>query len=274
MNKETLNQYSDTALAMLMDYAPKFLMALVVLLIGLWIINRVVNLLGKVMDSRNLDASLQPFLKNLIGIGLKAMLLISVASMVGIETTSFVALIAAAGLAVGLALQGTLANFAGGVLILIFKPYKVGDLIEAQGHIGVVKQIQIFVTILNSPQNKTVIIPNGILSNGDITNYTTTGKIRVDLTFGISYDSDIKKAREVLLNVMSSHPKVMQDPAPFVGVAELGDSSVNLAVRPHCDPVHYWDVYFDVYEAGKEALDTASITIPFPQLDVHMPPKV
>ncbi|MFC2175537.1 mechanosensitive ion channel family protein [Bacteroidota bacterium] len=265
--------YSDQAVALIMMYAPKVVLALVVLVIGLWVINRGVSILGNVMNTRHVDKSLQPFLKSLVGIGLKAMLLISVASMIGIETTSFVALIGAAGLAVGFALQGTLANFAGGVLILIFKPYKVGDLIEAQGHIGVVKEIQIFVTVLNSPQSKTIIIPNGVLSNGDITNYTTEGKIRVDLTMGISYDSNIKKAREVLLNVMTSHPKVMQDPAPFVGVVGLGDSSVDLAVRPYCNPADYWDVYFDVYEAGKEALDAASITIPFPQMDVHLPAK-
>ncbi len=273
MNSETLNTYSEKIIDMIMLYAPKVVMALVVLIIGMWIINRFIGLLGKLMEKRDIDKSLQPFLKSLVSIGLKAMLLISVAGMMGIETTSFIALIGAAGLAVGLALQGTLANFAGGVLILIFKPYKVGDLINAQGHIGVVKEIQIFVTILLSPESKTIIIPNGILSNGDITNFTTEGKIRVDMVMGISYDSDIKKAREVLMNVMTSHPKVMKDPAPFVGVKELGDSSVNLAVRPFCIPKDYWDVYFDIHEAGKEALDAASITIPFPQLDVHMPAK-
>lgn len=263
--------YTDDAIALVMQYAPQLVLAIVVLIIGLWIINRLVNVVGKVMKKRGMDESLQPFIKSLLGIGLKAMLLISVASMIGIETTSFVAVIGAAGLAVGLALQGTLANFAGGVLILIFKPYKVGDLIEAQGHVGWVQEIQIFVTIITTPDTRTVIIPNGILSNGDITNNSKLGKMRVDMVMGISYDSNIKQARDVIMNVMNNHPKVMQDPAPFVGVVELGDSSVNLAVRPHCKPEDYWDVYFDVYEAGKEALDAASITIPFPQVDVHMP---
>lgn len=270
MNTETLNTYSEQAIGLIMLYAPKVILALVVLIVGLWIINRFVAALGNVMNKRSVDLSLQPFLKSLIGIGLKAMLLISVASMVGIETTSFVALIGAAGLAVGFALQGTLANFAGGVLILIFKPYKVGDLIEAQGHVGWVQEIQIFVTIITTPDTRTVIIPNGVLSNGDITNNSKLGKMRVDLVMGISYESNIKQAREVLMKVMNDHPKVMQDPAPFVGVVELGDSSVNLAVRPHCKAEDYWDVYFDVYEAGKEALDAANITIPFPQMDVHM----
>ncbi len=265
--------YTDDAVALVMQYAPKVILAIVVLVVGLWIINRMVNMIGKIMEKRALDVSLQPFLKSLIGIGLKAMLLISVAGMVGIETTSFVAVIGAAGLAVGFALQGTLANFAGGVLILIFKPYKVGDLIQAQGHVGWVQEIQIFVTIITTPDTRTVIIPNGILSNGDITNNSKLGKMRVDLEMGISYDSNIKQAREVLMGVMINHPKVMKDPAPFVGVVGLGDSSINLAVRPHCKAEDYWDVYFDIYEAGKEALDAAKITIPFPQMDVHMPAK-
>ncbi len=271
MNEEKLAEYYDQAIALLIQYAPKVVLALVVLVVGLWVINRIASMLGKVMKKKDVDSSLIPFLRSLVGIGLKAMLLISVASMVGIETTSFVALIGAAGLAVGLALQGTLANFAGGVLILIFKPYRVGDLIEAQGHVGWVKEIQIFVTIITTPDTRTVIIPNGVISNGDITNNSTLGKMRVDLVMGISYESNIKHAREALMKVMNDHPKVLKDPAPFVGVVELGDSSVNLAVRPHCTAEDYWDVYFDVYEAGKEALDAANITIPFPQLDVHMP---
>lgn len=222
------------------------------------------------MSKKDTDPSLVSFLTSLVSIGLKALLLISVAEMVGIQTTSFIAILGAAGLAVGLALQGTLANFAGGVLILLFKPYKVGHLIEAQGHTGWVKEIQIFVSILTTPDNKTVIIPNGAISNGNITNYSTLGQIRVDLVMGISYESDIRKAKSILLDVMQKHPKVLKDPAPFVGVVELGDSSVNLAVRPHSTPEDYWTVYFDIYEEGKIALDESGITIPFPQVDVHM----
>jgi len=190
--------------------------------------------------------------------------------MVGIETTSFVAILGAAGLAVGLALQGTLSNFAGGILLLLFRPYKVGDLVETQGRLGEVREIQIFTTILATPDNKMAIIPNGPIMNGEIVNYTALGKIRVDLVMGISYGADIRKAKEVLLQVMNAHPKVLKDPAPFVGVSELGDSAVNLAVRPHADPADYWDVYFDIYEQGKIALDDHNIEIPFPQVDVHM----
>ena len=174
------------------------------------------------------------------------MLFISVASMIGIQTTSFVAVLGAAGLAIGLALQGTLANFAGGVLCLLFKPYKIGDLISAQGELGVVKEIQIFTTVLLSPENKTIIVPNGSMMNGNIINITNEGKIRVDLIIGISYDSDIKKAKKILLDVMAADSRILKDPAAFVGVKELGDSAINSAVRPWCDPVHYWDVHFDI----------------------------
>lgn len=263
-------QMGQQAWNMIMEYGPRAVGAILVLIIGLWIIGRVVRVSDRMMNKRGMDASLIPFLRSMTSILLKAVLVISVAGMVGIETTSFVAILGAAGLAVGLALQGTLQNFAGGVLILVFKPYKVGDLIETQGHLGAVKEIQIFVTVMLTPENKTVIIPNGAISNGDITNYTLEGKIRVDLVMGISYESDIKKARNVLMAVMQEHPKVLKDPAPFVGVVELADSSVNLAVRPYAKPEDYWDVYFDIYESGKEALDGANITIPFPQVDVHL----
>ena len=198
------------------------------------------------------------------------MLFISVASMIGIQTTSFVAVLGAAGLAIGLALQGTLANFAGGVLCLLFKPYKIGDLISAQGELGVVKEIQIFTTILLSPENKTIIVPNGAMMNGNIINISREGKIRVDLTIGISYDSDIRLAKEVLTKVLNADERVLKDPAPFVGVSELADSAINLAVRPWCAPEHYWDVYFESLENCKIALDEAKVTIPFPQVDVNM----
>ena len=267
-----MEKYLDIAhlKKMVMDYAPQALMAILVLLIGLRIINGLVKFSKKTMGKRGVDATLIPFLSSLVNWTLKAMLLISVANMVGIETTSFIAVLGAASLAIGLALQGTLSNFASGVLLLIFRPYKLGELVEAAGTLGVVQEIQIFTTILATPENKKVIIPNSAVTAGQITNYTALGKIRVDMTIGISYDADIKKAKEVLIEVMSKHDKVLADPAPFVGVAELADSAVNLAVRPHCNPDHYWDVYFDIYEQGKLALDEHSISIPFPQMDVHL----
>jgi len=263
----------DTGYDVIVNHGPRVLLVVVLLFFGLWVIKRIESGVRKLMTKRNLDPSLIPFLGTMLDIVLKILLIVTLAGMLGFETTSFIAILGAAGLAVGLALQGTLANFAGGVLILVFKPFRVGDLIEAQGEKGNVKEIQIFVTIINTPENKTVIIPNGAISNGNITNYTVEGLIRVDMTFGISYDSDIKKAKEVLLDIMQKHPKTLKNPAPFVGVSALADSSVNLAVRPYTHPNDYWEVYFDVYEAGKVALDGAGVTIPFPQVDVHMKPN-
>ena len=253
-----------------LTYAPRLALAIITLLIGLWIISGISKLVIASMERSKVDPTLIPFMSSLISWLLKLLLFISVASMVGIATTSFVAVLGAAGLAVGLALQGSLANFAGGVLVMIFKPYKVGDLIESQGHLGVVKEVQIFNTILLSPQSKRIIIPNGATSNGSVINYTVEGKIRVDLSVGVSYDADIDQTKSVLMDVMVNHDKVMQDPAPFVGLTEMADSSVNFVVRPHCLPEHYWDVYFDINEGVKKALDKNAITIPFPQRDVHL----
>lgn len=267
---DNLDAYTDKALTFLIDYGPKVLGALLVLVLGLWLISWITKLTKKGFKKGKVDETLIPFLGSMVNLTLKALLLISVASMVGIATTSFIAVLGAAGLAIGLALQGTLGNFAGGVMILLFKPYKIGDLIEAQGYLGAVEEIHIFVTKIRSPQNELIIIPNGAISNGSIKNYTSTPSRRIDCTIGISYNSDIKKAREVLMEVMKSHPKVLKSPEPIVMVSNLGDSSVDLAVRPHVAPEDYWDVYFHVYEEGKLALDKAGITIPFPQRDVHM----
>jgi small conductance mechanosensitive channel len=251
-------------------YAPKLVLSVLTLLIGLWIISGISKLVKASMERSKVDPTLIPFMASLVSWLLKILLFISVASMVGVATTSFVAVLGAAGLAVGLALQGSLANFAGGVLVMIFKPYKVGDLIESQGHLGVVKEVQIFNTILLSPQSKRIIIPNGATSNGSVVNYTVEGKIRVDLTAGVSYDADIDQTKAVLMDVLVNNDKVLKDPAPFIGLSEMADSSVNFAVRPHCLPEHYWDVYFSVNEAMKKALDKNAITIPFPQRDVHL----
>jgi len=252
------------------EYAPRLALAIITLLIGLWIISGITKLIKLSMERSKVDPTLIPFMSSLVSWVLKVLLFISVASMIGIATTSFIAVLGAAGLAIGLALQGSLANFAGGVLVMIFKPYKVGDLIESQGHLGVVKEVQIFNTILIAPQSKQVIIPNGATSNGSIVNYTVEGKIRVDLSVGVSYDADIDKTKAVLMEVLVANDKVMQDPAPFVGVLEMADSSVNFAVRPHCAPKDYWDVFFSVNEEVKKALDKNAINIPFPQRDVHL----
>lgn len=263
-------KYYDQGVELIMQRGPKIILAILVLIIGLRLIKFAVKLINRAFESRNIDVTLRPFISNLINWVLKVLLIVTVADMIGIENTSFVAIIGAAGLAIGFALQGTLANFAGGVLILIFKPFKVGDLIEGQGHLGVVEEIEIFVTKILTPDNRLVIIPNGALSNGSLKNLTAKDSVRVDLTIGIAYDEDVKLARTLLVEVMKNHEKVVAEPAPFVGVAELADSAINLAVRPWCNPADYWDVYFDVLEGAKDALDKAGITIPFPQRDVHL----
>jgi small conductance mechanosensitive channel len=209
---------------------------------------------------------------NLGGILLKALVIISVASMVGVETTSFIAMLGAAGLAVGLALQGSLANFAGGVLILFFKPFKVGDLIEAQGYLGIVKEIQIFVTILTTLDNQRIIIPNGLLSNGCLTNLNAEPHRRVDMTFGISYGDDVLQAKRVLQEVVASDTRVLAEPAAEVYVKEHAESSINMLVRVWVRPENYWDVYFHMHEQVKLTFDREGISIPFPQRDVHMIP--
>lgn len=260
---------SNKAIELVLEYGPKFLLAIITLAIGLWVIKKLVKVVEKAMNKGKTDQTLSPFVINVVSWVLKLLLFLSVASMVGIETTSFIAIFSAATLAIGLALQGSLGNLAGGVILLVFKPYKVGDLIEAQRHLGVVQAIQIFNTILLNPQNKTIIVPNGAVAGNSIINYTTDGKLRVDLTAGISYDSNIKVAKDVIMKVLTDHPLVLKDPAPFVGVSEMADSSVNFAVRPWASVADYWSVYFQVNEQMKLALDEAGITIPFPQMDVH-----
>ncbi|GAA0735251.1 MULTISPECIES: mechanosensitive ion channel family protein [Flavobacteriaceae] len=265
-----IEKWTNTAVEFATEYGLKVIGAIVFWIVGSWIIKKIMNTTRKLMTKSNYDESLQKFLLNLLSWGLKILLVITLLGVLGVPTTSFAAVLAAAGLAVGMALQGSLGNFAGGVLIMIFKPIKIGDLIEAQGEIGVVKQIEIFTTKLTGLSNKEIIIPNGALSNGNIVNYSTEGTRRVDLVFGVGYDSDIKQTKEVLMNVLTSHPKVLKDPAPAVTVLELADSSINFATRPWCKTEHYWDVYFDVTEQVKEALDAAGIEIPYPhQVEIH-----
>lgn len=252
------------------QYGSKVLLAILTLIIGLWIIGKITKGVEIAFNKNKFDETLQKFLVSLLNIALKVMLLVSIASMVGIETTSFVAIIGAAGLAVGLALQGSLSNFAGGVLVLIFKPYKVGDLIEAQGFLGTVKEIQIFNTVINTLENKRVIIPNGLISNGCITNITAEPHIRVDMVFGVSYGDDIAKVKNILEEIANGDSRVLKDPAPTIAVTEHAASSVNFAFRVWADPAVYWDVYFDMHEKVKIEFDKNGISIPFPQRDIHM----
>lgn len=267
---ENLNFDYTPIITFIMDFGPKVLGALIVLFIGLRVVKIITKTTKKVMLKQNMDSSLIPFLSGLINIGLKALVLISVMGMVGIEMTSFIAILGAAGLAVGLALSGTLQNFAGGVMILIFKPYKPGDFIETQGYMGVVKQIDIFNTILSTPDNKRIILPNGPTSTSSLTNFSSEPTRRLDFSFGIGYTDDIDKAREVINSEIAKLPQVLKDPAPMVVVGELGDSSVNLTTRVWVNAADYWDVNFALLEGVKKAFDKNSISIPFPQTDVHL----
>lgn len=264
---EQLSQLTSMAAGMAMNYLPRFFLALVTLVIGLWLINRFVTSIDNKLTAK--DPTLGRFVSGLTSIVLKIVLLISVATMVGIATTSFIAVLGAAGLAVGLALQGSLANFAGGVLILIFKPFKVGHVIEAQGFLGTVKEIQILYTVLDTFDNRQVVIPNASLSNASLTNYSAYEHRRLDLSIGIHYGDDIQKARDVIQRTLATDERILQDPEPMIVVGELGDSSVNLKVRFWAHGDDLWFCYWHMLERIKDAFDDNGITIPYPQRNLH-----
>ncbi len=267
---ENFNFNLDSIYDLIVKYGLKLILAVITLVIGLWIIGLIMKGIRRSMEKRNVEASLRQFLGSLLSVTLKIMLIISVISMVGVEMTSFVAILAAAGLAVGMALSGTLQNFAGGVLIILLKPFKVGDYIEAQGFSGTVKDIQIFNTILKTPDNKTIILPNGGLSTSPMTNYSTETVRRVDFSFGIGYSDDIDKAKKVILEIINGDQRIHKDPEPFIAVSELADSSVNFAVRVWANASDYWGIHFDMIEKVKKTFDKEGISIPFPQRDVHL----
>ena len=266
-----LADYYDKFFELILFHGPKLVGAVIVWIIGGIIIKGLTKGFERILNLRKIDESLKPFLKGIIGALLKIMLVISVLTMLGIEMTSFVAILGAAGLAVGMALSGTLQNFAGGVMILIFKPFKNGDVIEAQGHIGSVKEIQIFNTILKTPDNKTIIIPNGGLSNSSMVNYSSEEKRRVDWTFGIAYGQEITKAKEVMMNLMKEDKRILSAPSePFVAVSELGDSSVNFTVRAWVNSSDYWNVFFSMNEKIYKTFEKEHLEIPYPTMNVNV----
>jgi len=250
--------------AMAMDYGPKTLGAILIYIIGSWLIKKTGVLLQKVFATRHFDATLQRFLLSVIKASLTILMFLMIVSKIGVDITGFAALLAGAGLAIGAALNGSLGNLAGGVMIMIFKPFKVHDMIEAQGMTGVVQEIGIFNTTMLSPENKVIILPNGALSTGVITNYTTHGNLRVDLTMAIALDMDVEKARNVAIEAMLQHPKVLKTPAPEVSVLKVADGMTSLAIRPYTVQADYWDVYFGVQERVKHAFDTHGIAAPIP----------
>jgi len=244
--------------------------AIVALIVGLYVVGIMVKVIGKVLDQSNTDPSLTSFIRSLVSILLKVMVYITAIGMLGVEMTSFIAILGAAGLAVGMALSGTLQNFAGGVMILLFKPYKVGDVIEAQGYVGSVKEIQIFTSILTTPDNKTVLIPNGPLATGSLINFSTQDTRRVDWTIGIAYGDDLDKAYEVIKGFIGEDDRILKDPEPFMALSALADSSVNIVVRVWVNSPDYWGVFFDLNEKVYRSFDKEGLGIPFPQMDVHL----
>ncbi|MCG9971525.1 mechanosensitive ion channel family protein [Christiangramia crocea] len=252
------------------DYLPTLIGAIVLLIVGLWVIKLIVNYLKRLFERKDYDPTLEKFTVNASSWGLKILLFVLVITQLGVESASLVAAVGAAGLAIGLALQGSLANLAGGVLIIVLKPFKVGDWIEAQGVSGSVVEISLFYTKLDTFGNQRVVIPNGELSNDNITNYSFNNTRRENLSFGISYDDDIKKAKEVLTNMVKEQKDILEEPAPQVIVAELGDSSVNFSVRYFAPNSVFWDLHWYMIEEGKIRLEEAGMTIPYPQRDVYL----
>lgn len=265
-----VNNYLDKITDFAFEYAPKLIGGILVLFIGLWVTNLITKAVGKSLEKSNIDQSLVPFLRSITNMLLKALLAITVMGMIGIQMTSFVAIIGAAGLAVGLALSGTLQNFAGGVVILILKPFKIGDMIEAQGYTGIVKEISIFSTMLNTVDKKLVIIPNGPLSTDALINFSAEPLRRVDWTFGIAYGDDVENFKKAINQFISEDNRILQEPASFIGLSELADSSVNFTVRVWVDGTDYWGVFFDMNEKVYTRFSDYKLNIPFPQMDVHV----
>lgn len=260
----------STATHGIITIAFKLVIALFIFLIGRWIIRRIRRVLLRVMEKREIDISLRAFLLSLVSISMFLFLIIIIIGILGIDTTSFVALFASAGLAIGMALSGTLQNFAGGVIILILKPFRVGDFVETQGQTGTIKEIQLFNTVMNTPDNKMIMVPNGGIATGIINNYSREDHRRVDWTFGIAYGDDYDKAKSVIGSILENDERVHKDPAYFIALNSLGNSSVNIVVRAWVDTSEYWNLYFHVNESVYKTFAKEGLNIPFPQMDVHL----
>ena len=265
-----MEEHLDQLIDILIAYAPKVIGAIVTLVIGLWLIKIIVKSVRKTMERRHVDASLIPFLSTVLAVLLKIMLFLAVVSMVGVEATSFIAILGAAGLAIGLSLQGTLQNFAGGVVLLLLKPFKVGDVVDVKGYLGIVQEIQIFYTIVNTFDNKKIYLPNGSLANSDMTNLSQEEDRRNEWTIGIGYGDDVAKAKKIIRRLIDEDDRIFQDPEPFLALHSLGDSSVNIVVRAWSKASDLWPVHFDMNEKVYNEFAKEGINIPFPQMDVHL----
>ena len=255
---------------LLMIYGLNLLAAILIFIVGRWLAKFASKMLDMLMSRHAVDQTLRSFACHLTYIALLAFVIIAALGRLGIQTASFVAVLGAAGLAIGLALQGSLANFAAGVLMIIFKPFKVGDYVEGAGTAGIVEEIQIFTTTLRTPDNKTIIVPNGKISSDNIVNYSTKPTRRVDMIFGVSYTDDIDKVKSIIAEVLSEDSRILKEPAPQIALSELADSSVNFVVRPWVNAADQWPVYFDTHEKLKKRFDAEGVSIPFPQRDVHL----
>jgi len=265
-----IEQLIEQVRELAVSFGLNIISAIAILVIGIWIAKLIRRTLDKQFVKRNVDPTLVKFLVNMLYFILLVVVVLASLGQLGIETTSFIAILGAAGLAVGLALQGSLANFASGVLLIIFRPFKVEDFVKLADEKGFVEKIQIFTTQIKTFDNRTIIIPNSVITGDKITNYTDKEVRRVDLSIGISYGDNIKHAIDSLMEILNNHPKVLKDPAPFVGVTGYGDSSIDLTVRPWCKTEDYWDVFFEVNHSIKEQFDAKGVSIPFPQRDVHL----
>jgi small conductance mechanosensitive channel len=265
-----LEQLATKAQTLATEFGVDLIAAIAIFIIGRWIANLVTKAIRRLMERADVEPTLVKFLTNIIRTLLLVFVILAAISQLGVQTTSLIAVLGAAGLAVGLALQGSLSNFAAGVLIIIFRPYKVGDYIEAAGTAGTVDEVQIFTTVLKTPDNKKIIVPNSQITGDTITNYSAHDTRRVDFTFGIGYGDDIDKAKKIIEDVLTSDERVLKDPAPQIVVSELADSSVNIVARPWAAAADYWGLKFDVTETVKKRFDAEGVSIPFPQRDVHV----
>ena len=264
-----LDQLIQQTITMGVEACKSILIAAIIFMVGRYLIKLINRLVAQMLEHRNVDLTIQSFLKSLINIILITLLIITVVGTLGVNTTSFAALLASAGVAVGMALSGNLQNLAGGIILLLFKPYKVGDFIEVQGMSGTVKAIQIFHTILTTGDNKELFIPNGALSSGNITNYSANDIRRVDFTIGVEYGTEVEKVKEVTMKVISSDERILQSPAPFIAVGELAANSVDYTIRVWVKAADYWPVFFDMNERIYETFNREGIGFPFPQLQIH-----
>jgi len=270
MDPDRVSQLLEIGTELVVQYGLMLLAAIAVFIIGKMAANWVKKLVARVMEKSGLDPIIIGFTSSIAYIAMMAFVIVAALGQLGIQTTSFIAILGAAGLAIGLALQGSLANFAAGFLMIIFRPFKVGDYIEGGGVSGTVQAIHIFTTTLTTPDNKTIIVPNANIGNDNITNYSTQATRRVDLTVGVAYDADLKEVRNILEDIVSKDSRVLSDPAHQIAVAELADNSVNFIFRLWVNSADYWDVFFDTNETVKNRFDEAGIGIPFPQRDVHL----